>query len=103
MVAETLKMENETSPGWFTFERRNWLALICVSALLGYSAGNGHTTHDAISHISDQLGSAKQSEGCEHKRAEKAIVVAKQTIRAANTEDAAIADMKALPLKDCPH
>lgn len=91
--------------GWFNFERRNWVALSIACGLLGYSAGNGHTTQNAITNISDQLGQVKSAENCEHKRADKAIGVAKMAIVAASAADpdAAVPDPHVLPLKDCPH
>jgi hypothetical protein len=78
--------------GWVTTERRNWLALAAVCALLGYSAGNGHTTQKSVASISDRLGQARQEAGCEHWRAAKAIQLAEQPV---------IVQPGQIP-KDCP-
>lgn len=76
---------------------------IGAAAFLGWIASSSwHQTF-----ISDRaaidIPVVRAEAGCEHRRAEKAIGVAKQTITAANTEDAVLPNVKALPLKDCPH
>ncbi len=98
-----------SGPRWFNFERRNWVAAIFVSALLGYSAGNGHTTQSAIISVSEQLGQQKKvtvtalkAAGCEHHRAAVATDIAKQAITSANAVGAEAPSQDAIPQDNCP-
>lgn len=88
--------------GWFTYERRNWCAVIVLAACAGYAGGNGHTTQGAIVHVSQQLGDAKAKAACEHKVAQKAKAVAKQGILAATRDDVAAPDPRTIPADNCP-
>lgn len=51
-------MEKSHSPlgvfGWFTYERRNWLAISVAALAFGYAGGNGHTTQNAVADISER-------------------------------------------------
>jgi len=78
-----------------------------LSALVGFSVGNGHTTHDAVKHVSEQYGQAKEqvkaaqkvlpavvaAERCEHQAMEKTMGLALGV---------QMVDPSQLP-KDCPH
>lgn len=44
------------SESWLTHERRYWIAGVLLSAAVGFGVGNGHTTDEAIAHVSDQYG-----------------------------------------------
>lgn len=44
---------------WLTTERKNWAAAVLMACAVGYGLGNGHTTQNAISHVSMQLGDKK--------------------------------------------
>lgn len=89
------------NPDHIVRERRGWIAGVIGAALLGFAAGNGHTTQGAISHVSDQLGQEKAAENCQHKRADKAVKVANQGIVSNYIVTVPIPDPAALP-KDCP-
>lgn len=108
-MSQSLEM-NRAPNSWLTFERRNWIALVIVGTMAGFSVGNGHTTQGAISNISNQLGQ-KVGENhkltaaahCEGVRADKATVVARQAIRGALIDSAPIPSPSAIPRDDCPH
>lgn len=87
---------------FFDTSRAKMIGALLVAALCGYWAGNGHTTHNSIVEVSNQLGKARAAQGCEHWRARVAGEVANQAITAANSEDAAAPDKSALPV-DCQH
>jgi hypothetical protein len=93
---------------WFTVERIRWAGGIVAAFLVGFSFGNGHTTQDAIQHVSMQLGDQKKVTAkvvavakCEHKRAETAVNVAAQAVAAAETPSVSIPSVEEVP--DCPH
>ncbi len=79
----TTMTQSSNFGAWFTHERRMWIAGVLGSALVGFAGGNGHTTQNAISHVSAQLGDQKKAAavaahvaGCEHQRADIATTVA---------------------------
>lgn len=97
---------NPDSPlSWFTYERRNWIAIAGLCVMAGYWTGNGHTTQEAIAPVAQQLNQKsaqlhkletndvpklKSALGCEHKAKEVAL-------NAVSGDPSAI---QALP--DCP-
>lgn len=93
----------DTSTGWLTIERRNWIALVLVVGLGGFGFGNGRTTTSAVEHISYQLGDTKHKVACEHKRADKATAVATQAIKSATIDAVPIPSPNAIPADTCDH
>ena len=70
--------------GWFTFERKNWIALVLLAGVGGFILGNGHTTvsfaeqaQAQIAHKDAQLHTALNVAGCQQKRADIAEDVAR--------------------------
>lgn len=49
-----LSLQQKTN--WFTRERCNWLAAVGLAGIVGFGFGNGRTTENSISAISDRLG-----------------------------------------------
>lgn len=95
---------------WFTPERKVWIVVVITTAASFYGLGNGHTTQDAVAHISDQLGqqktatvTAEKAAGCEHFRARVATAVANQVINSVNAQDAQPPSTDAIPQDNCPH
>lgn len=90
--------------GWFNFERRNWLAIVLLAGIGGFSWGNGHTTTSVVEvkdaviaqktaqveHKEMQLSAALSVAGCQQKRAEVAESIA------------AVGPATADPLPNCP-
>lgn len=79
-----------------------WLGACVVSGLLGFAAGNGHTTQNAIASTSDRLGQVQKLAACEDHRADKATAVAKQAIRVALVDAAPVPSAREIP-PDCRH
>lgn len=108
-MLRSLNVEPKCPGGWLTFERRNWIALLFVAALGGFSAGNGHTTQGAVQNISSQLGqkaAALKKEQTEEIPKLKAIAGC-QTVRGnvaidvvVNSKKGTAIDLSAVP--DCP-
>ena len=92
---------------WVAPVPRAFLAGAFLGACVGLWIGNGHTTHDAVQHISDQYGQAKKqlgavqkalpgltaAEACEHNRAQITAELALQTMQVSPDQ---------IP-PDCPH
>lgn len=85
----------ESPREWFTFERRNWIALVFVGALVGFWIGNGHTTQIAVQGLQAQAG-------CEHYVARTTAAIAKKAIVAANTDGVPAPNVKTIPEDNCP-
>jgi hypothetical protein len=99
-MLQSFNIVPQVSTGWFTFERRNWVALVICAALAGFGLGNGHTTQGAIATVSDQLGQAKAQipklaarAGCEKWRADVSANLAKQSN---------MVDPSEIPADHCP-
>lgn len=52
----SLPITKENDMHWITPERVNWLVGVALSALVGFGAGNGHTTQHSIDAIADKQG-----------------------------------------------
>lgn len=105
--ATMTNINHEPNMGWFTRERRNWLAAILASGLGGFAVGNGHTTQNAITSISESYGQKKvqliqekKQAAEEHCTAQRFKTVAKQAIVSANSDTVPTPDASAL--KPCP-
>jgi hypothetical protein len=73
-----------------------------LGALIGFAAGNGHTTKASISSLSDRLGQTQAWAKCEDHRADQAKGVAKQAIKGALVWDERVPSTSEIP-RDCPH
>lgn len=103
--------------GWFTNERRIWLASCAACAMIGGGYMNGHTTENAVAHISSQLGEKtvalkktqvavaklKTANHCEDVRATKATEIAKDAIKGALSVSDPIPSPSDLPKDNCTH
>ena len=88
--------------GWFSYERRNWLAAVAIAACAGFSWGNGHTTQNAIEDISKKsavqgavISKLKESANCQTVRARVATQVA---VQSENGQRADLGDIPHCPL-----
>lgn len=89
---------------WGFFDRGSVkVAGACLlSALLGFAAGNGHTTRGAVTSLSDRLGKATALANCEDRRGRQLERVARQAIVANAVEAVPTPSTGEIP-RDCPH
>lgn len=110
---------NASGPfGWFSFERRNWIASVGLAFVFGFGLGNGHTTQTAIQEVSQQLDQKaaqlhrvqtvdlpklRAANHCEAIRGDRAAALAQQAIKGAVMESERIPDAREVPVDNCPH